>query len=78
MSGSNGFNRQRHDRQTQTRLVVIGFAILLFLGGGLVLLLYGPGAALTAVACILAFAGILGLLWLLLSALEKWVKDDGQ
>jgi hypothetical protein len=45
-------------------------------GGGLVWVLYGFSAALTAVACLLAAAGTLGLLWLILTLLESWVKGD--
>jgi hypothetical protein len=53
-----------------------GLLILLLVGGGLVWLFYGPSAALTAVLCLLAAAGVFGLLWLLLSLMERWVKDD--
>jgi hypothetical protein len=70
------FSPDRHRRQTQIRLVVGGLLILLIVGGGLVWLIYGSAAALTAVLCLLAGAGVLALLWLILSLLERWIKDD--
>ena len=66
----------RHRRQTYARLVIGGFLILLVVGGGLVWLLYGRAAALTAVVCLLIPAGLLGLLWLILTLLELWVGED--
>ena len=70
------FNSARHQRQTQMRLAIAGFLILLIVGGGLVWLIYGPSAALTAALCLLAGAGVFALLCLILSLLERWVKDD--
>jgi len=72
------FSPDRHQRQTQMRLVIGGLLILLVVGGGLVWLIYGSSAALTAGLCLLAGAGVLALLWLILSLLERWVKDDDQ
>lgn len=66
----------RHRRQTYTRLVVGGLSILVVVGGGLVWLLYGRAAALTAIACLLAPVGVLALLWLILSLLELFVGED--
>jgi len=70
------FNPDRHRSQTQARLVLGGGLILVLGGGGLVWLLYGPQASLVSVLCLLAFGGVLGLLWLLLTLLERWVKED--
>jgi hypothetical protein len=66
----------RHRRQTYARLVIGGFLVLLVVGGGLVWLIYGRAAALTAIACLLAPAGVLGLLWLILTLLELWVGEE--
>ena len=71
-----GFNLDRHRRQTQVRLVGGGGLILVVVGGGLIWLIYGPGAAIMAVVCLLAFGGVFGLLWLILTLLERWVKED--
>lgn len=70
------FSPDRHRRQTQVRLIVWGLLILLGIGGGLVWLFYGRSAAVTAVVCLLAAVGILGLLWLILTLLERWVKEE--
>lgn len=67
---------ERHRQQTYTRLVVGGLLVLVIVGGGLVWLLYGRTAALTAVVCLVVPAGLLGLLWLILSLLELWVRED--
>jgi hypothetical protein len=70
------FNRDRHRRRTEARLVIGGYLILLVVGGGLVWGFYGRGAALTAVGCLLVMAVVVSLLWLLLGLLERWVSDD--
>ena len=70
------FNTNRHRRQTQSRLVIGGLLVMLGVGGGLVWLIYGGTAAVAAVACLLGGAGIFGLLWLILTLLELWVKED--
>ena len=70
------FSPDRHRSQTQARLVIGGGLILVLGGGGLVWLLYGPQAALMAVLCLLTFGGVLALLWLILTLMERWVKED--
>ena len=70
------FDPRRHMQQTQGRLIVAGFALLLVVGGGLVWLLYGDQAAVTAVSCLLVAVGLVGLLWLILALLEKWARAD--
>ena len=76
MGKRQSFSPNRHRRQTYTRLVVAGLLVLLGVGGGLVWAIYGGSAAVTAVACLLGAAGILGLLWLILSLMELWVKEE--
>ena len=68
------FDPRRHMQQTQTRLVVAGLALLIIVGGGLVWLLYGDVAAVSAISCLFVAAGLVGLLWLILAVLEKWAK----
>lgn len=70
------FTPARHERQTQIRLIISGFLILILVGGGLVWLIYGRTEAITAILCLVAVGGVFGLLWLLLSLLERWVKDS--
>ena len=68
------FDPRRHAQQTQGRLIIAGLALLSIVGGGLVWLLYGNVAAFSAMACLLVATGLVGLLWLILALLEKWVK----
>ncbi|MFC2036675.1 hypothetical protein ACFLYD_01720 [Chloroflexota bacterium] len=70
------FSPARYRRQTQARLVLGGALILMVIGGGLVWVIYGRSAAITAVLCLLGAVGIFGLLWLVLSLLERWAKED--
>jgi hypothetical protein len=70
------FNPERHRRQTHTRLLLGGALVLVGIGGGLVWVFYGGGAAITAVACLAAAGGLFGLLWVILTLLERWVKED--
>jgi uncharacterized SAM-binding protein YcdF (DUF218 family) len=53
-----------------------GLLVLLVVGGGLVWLIYGFTAALTAVLCLLGAAAVFALLWLFLTLLERWVKEE--
>ena len=76
MRDNRTFSPDRHRRQTQIRLAVAGFLVLLIVGGGLAWLIYGPAAGFVAVLCLLAGAAVLCLLWLILSLLERWVQDD--
>jgi hypothetical protein len=55
--------------------MVGAFLVLVGVGGGLVWWIYGGTAAVTAVACLLAGVGIFGLLWLILTLMELWVKE---
>ena len=71
-----GFNTARHRRQTQGRLIIGGGLVLVGVGGGLVWLIYGGSAAVTAVACLFVAFGLFGLLWVILSLLELWVRED--
>lgn len=60
--------------QTNTRLVAGGL-LLLYLGAPLLIgWLYGPGAALTALLCLLGALVPLGLIWLAMLALDFIVK----
>jgi uncharacterized oligopeptide transporter (OPT) family protein len=76
MKRKRAFTLERYRRQTQSRLIIGGLLILFGVGGGLVWVLYGRTAALTAVLCLSTAAGLFGLMWLILSFLELWVKED--
>ena len=70
------FSPGRHHQQTQVRLLAAGALILAIVGGSIVWLFYGGTAFATAMGCLAAAAGVFGLLWLILSLMERWVKDD--
>jgi len=49
---------------------------LLFLGGGLVGLIYGTGAAVMAVSCLTLGCAIFALLWFILTLMEWWAGRE--
>jgi len=74
--GRRSFSSANHRRATEARLVAGGYLVLLVVGGALVWLLYGRAAALAAVSCLLVTAGVVVILWLILSLVERWVGED--
>ena len=62
--------RRRDDRA----LLLAVIAVLLVVGGGLIYILYGTGALITGLACLLFGVGLLLLLWLIMSAIERWAN----
>lgn len=66
-----GRNMREYRAEMERRLVV-GFALLLLLvGDGLILFIYGPAAAVSGLLCILAGLALLGLLWLLMWLIDR-------
>jgi hypothetical protein len=66
---------RRYRRQTERNLVIAVVTVLVLVGSGLVLLIFGPGAGITSLICLLFGAAAIGGLWLLLSLIERWVGD---
>ncbi len=66
---------RRHQWQTERNLIVGGFVILFGVGGVLIWLVYGPGAAFSGWLCMVAGVGLFGLLYLILKAME-WVAGE--
>ncbi len=65
-------DRRRLDRN-------LAWAVVIFLvgvGGSLIAFIYGAGPALFGLVCLLGGAGLFGLLWLILTLMERWAKDD--
>jgi hypothetical protein len=62
--------RRRHERQ----LVALAVGVLVIVGGALIALVYGPPALLTALPCLLAGAGAILILYLLLLLVERWIN----
>ena len=61
-------------RREQRRLFWIVAAFLVVVGGIAIALVYGPEAVVLGLVCLLGGAGLLGLLWLFLTLIEKWGK----
>lgn len=62
--------RRRHDRNLF--LAVILFLVIV--GGGLIYMIYGSGALVTGLACLVVGSGLMVALWLILSAIERWAN----
>lgn len=62
--------RQRHDRN----LLLAVIAFLLVVGGSLIYVIYGRGAFVVGLACLLAGVGLLLLLWLIVTVIGWWAE----
>jgi hypothetical protein len=65
---------RRQRKQTERRLLLLVVIALVFVGGGLIALIYGPGALLTALPCLLGGAGAVVSLYLLFALAERWAN----
>lgn len=65
-------SRRRADRQ----LLWLVIGVLLLVGGGLIYLIYGRWAVVTGLFCLIPGAGIILILWGLLSLIERWVGES--
>lgn len=66
----------RQTRRRQERALFLLVIVVLVLGGtGLIGLIWGAGAAVQGGLCLLAGAGLITGLWLLLSLIQKWIED---
>ncbi len=65
----------RHKQATETRLILGGFSILLIVGGGLTAVFMGSSIAMLATAVIGLFIGLLLLLYMGLSVLERRLRQ---
>jgi hypothetical protein len=68
------FDPDRHRAHTDRILLLGGFGLLLVVGGALVAFFFGGGAALVAVGILLGAAVLIGLLYLLINALERLAR----
>ena len=64
--------RRREDR----RLVVVVMAFLVFVGGVAIGIVYGWQTAVLGAVCLLGGATVIGLLWLILSLVERWAGRE--
>lgn len=65
---------RKYARQTNIRLAVGAVVILLIVGVGLIYFIYGPGAAVTGVLCLLAGLSPIVLIVLSLAILD-WIQQ---
>jgi hypothetical protein len=65
---------RRYARQTNVRLGVGAVFVLLIVGVGLIYLIYGPGAAVTGLLCLLAGLSPIALILLSLAILD-WINQ---
>jgi hypothetical protein len=64
--------RRREDR----RLVVVIMAFLVVVGGVAIGIVYGWQTAVLGAVCLLGGATVIGLLWLILSLVERWAGRE--
>jgi hypothetical protein len=64
---------RKYARQTNVRLGVGAALVLLIVGVGLIYLIYGPGAAVTGLLCLLAGLSPVALIILSLALLD-WIQ----
>ena len=63
---------RRIRRESDRRLLILVILTLVVVGGGLIGLILGPEALLTALPCLLGGVLLILVPWLLLTALGKW------
>jgi hypothetical protein len=65
---------RRRRKQSERQLLILVVVALVFVGGGLIALIYGPGALLTALPCLMAGAGAIVALYWLFGFAERWLN----
>jgi len=65
-----------HRRATDRQLAIAVVLFLLLVGSGLIAIIYQPVAGIVAFGCLLFGVGIIGLLWILLTLIGRWVDED--
>ena len=65
---------KKYAAQTNVQLIVGGFVLLFVVGLGLIAIIYGTGAALVGLLCLLVGLVPIGLVALLLFGLDIFVK----
>ena len=64
---------RKYARQTNVRLAVGAVLLLFIVGTGLIYFIYGPGAAVTGLLCLLAGLSPIALIILFLAVLD-WIQ----
>jgi hypothetical protein len=63
-------------RKMERNMAIAVVLALVGVGGALIALIYGGGAAALGLTCLLAGAGLFGLVWLLLTLMERWANRE--
>jgi hypothetical protein len=71
-------NTRKFRRDGEKKFLALVLFTLVFVGGGLIALIFGVEALLTALPCLLGGAGLMIGLWLLLSLGEWWLRRRDQ
>jgi hypothetical protein len=69
------FNSRKYEGQLNRELIFGSIVITIGVGGGIVALIWGRDAFLTAVSCIALGVGLGGVVWLFLKFLEIVSRD---
>ena len=64
----------RHRRKSDRNLALAVVIFLVGVGGTAIALVYGGGAAALGLVCLLAGAGLFGLVWLILTLIGRWAE----
>jgi protein-S-isoprenylcysteine O-methyltransferase Ste14 len=67
---------RRLRRDTNRRMLWMTLFVLVGIGGGLIAVTYGANAALVGSGCLLAGAGLIGLLWFVFTLIGKWAGEE--
>ncbi len=67
-------NLRAQRKREQRRLFWIVAVFLVVVGSISIGLAYGPSAAVLGLGCLLTGAGVLGLLWFILTLIERWAN----
>jgi hypothetical protein len=67
---------RQHRQQTERRLAIAVVLCLLLLGGGLIGLIYGTGAAVMGLSCLILGCAVFALLWFIVSLMEWWAVRE--
>jgi protein-S-isoprenylcysteine O-methyltransferase Ste14 len=67
---------RRMRREMDKRLLWFVIVVLVVVGSILIAFSYGTSAALAGLGCLLAGAGLIGLLWLIFTLLGKWAGAE--
>ncbi len=65
-------NNRAQRKENDRKILWLILFTLVVVGGGLIALIFGPGALLTALPCLLGGAALILVPWGLLTAVEKW------